>query len=283
MTYIFLMLIIADQLMEAVLAKQYNIKTEKSNTILFSGVACLFALIFFLVNSGGRLDFCAGVVPYAAVFAASFGTAVVTQVLAIKTGPLSLTTLFSSYSLLIPTFYGIVFLKDPISPALYGGLAALVVSLWLINMKKDESMRFSPMWLIYVLLAFAANGMCSTIQKMQQIKFNGAYKNEFMIIALAVVTVVLLAAGAANKENKAEMIKPCLKYGAIKGIGNGFMNYLVMVVSASLPSAVLFPSISAGSVTLAYLCSLFVYKEKLTRLQTVGYILGIVSVVLLNL
>lgn len=283
MTYFLLFLIIADQLLESLLVKQYNLKAKQNNVMLFSGVGCLFALIFFLVNSGGKLSFNISIMPYALCFAAAFGTAVSTQVFAIKTGPLSLTSLFSSYSLLIPTLYGIVFLKERTSPMLYAGLAILCVSLFLINFKKNESLKFSPVWIIFILLLFVSNGMCSTIQKMQQLKFDGAYKNEFMTAALAVVTFVLLIVGACQKGSKSEMLKPCLKYGALKGLGNGFMNYLVMVVSALLPGAVLFPSISAGGIVLTYLFSVFVYKEKLSRMQNIGYMLGVVSVILLNL
>ncbi len=283
MTYFLLLLIIGDQLLESVMSKQYNIKAKLNNVLLFAGVSCFFALVFFVLNSRGNLEFNSAIVPYAIAFAVAFGTATVTAVFAIKTGPLSLTTLFSSYSLLIPTFYGILILKDPISPTLYIGLAALLVSLFLINMKKNENLKFSPAWIVFVLLGFVSNGMCSTIQKMQQIKFDGAYKNEFMIIALIIVTVVLLICGLSRKGNKAEMIKPCLKYGAVKGLGNGFLNYLVMVTSALLPNSVLFPSISAGGTIVTFLCSVFVYKEKLTRTQTVGYILGIASIIFLNL
>lgn len=60
------------------------------------------------------------------------------------------------------------------------------------------------------------------------------------------------------------------------------MNYLVMVTSAMLPNAVLFPSISAGGIVLTFVCALTIYKEKLSKTQTVGYVLGIAAVVLLN-
>lgn len=283
MTYFLLFLIVADQLLEGVLSKQYNIKAKNNNIILYSAVSCFFALVFFFVNSGGKLNFNIRVVPYALCFAAAFGTAVSSQAFAIKTGPLSLTTLFSSCSLLIPTMYGIIFLKDPISPTLYIGIAALLVSLFLTNVKKNENLKFRPSWIVFVLLAFVSNGMCSTIQKMQQLKFDGAYKNEFMIIALVCVSAVLFAAGFSKKGEKTQMLKPCLKYGILKGVGNGFMNYLVMVVSAMLPGLVLYPCISAGGIVFTYLFSVFVYKEKLSRMQTIGYVLGIFSIVFLNL
>ena len=283
MNYFFLFIIILIQLFERIFAKQYNIKAKAPNINLFTTVGCFCALLFFLINSGGSISFPRELIPYSAAFSMAFGTASAAMIFAIKTGPLSITALITSYSLLIPTFYGILFLHDPIHPTLYIGLAALLISLYLINKNKDESMKFSPSWIIYILLTFIANGMCSTIQKMQQVHFDGAYKNEFMIISLAVVTIVLLVLGLSKKGNKREMLKPCIKYGAVKGLINGIMNYLVMVVSASMPNSVLFPSISAGGIVLTFICALTIYKEKLSKTQTVGYILGIVSVVFLNI
>ena len=283
MTYLLLTLIVGEGLLEQILSKQYNLKAKENNINLFAAVTCLFALLFFLINSRGQLEWNAAMLPYSIAFAAAFGTATATATFAIRTGPLSLTALFTSYSLLIPTFYGIFFLKDPVSPLLYAGLAALLVSLYMINRKKEESMKFSPVWILYVALAFVSNGMCSTIQKIQQLKFDGAYKNEFMIAALLFVTVVLFVIGFLQKGDKKEMMKPCIKYGIIQGLGNGMKNYWVMLATALLPTAVLFPTISAGGIVLTYLCAVFIYREKLSRVQTAGYFLGIVSVVLLNL
>ena len=228
MNYFFLFIIILIQLFERIFAKQYNIQAKAPNINLFTAVGCFCALLFFLINSGGSISFPQELIPYSAAFSMAFGTASAAMIFAIKTGPLSITALITSYSLLIPTFYGILFLHDPIHPTLYIGLAALLISLYLINKNKDESMKFSPSWIIYILLTFIANGMCSTIQKMQQVHFDGAYKNEFMIISLAVVTIVLLVLGLSKKGNKREMLKPCIKYGAVKGLITGIINYLVM-------------------------------------------------------
>lgn len=283
MAYLFLIIIILEGLLENLLAKEYNIQTPKPNGLLFTGVACFCALGFFLLNAHGKVAYDPALLPYSLCFAAAFGTASVTLVFAIKTGPLSLSSLMSSYSLLIPTFYGIFFLRDKPHITLYFGLAALLVSLFLINFKKNEKLHFEPMWLVYVLLCFVSNGLCSTIQKMQQMAFDGAYKNEFMIYALIPVSFVLLLFGFLRPGNKREMLKPCIKYGVLKGVGNGLMNYLVMLASALLPNSVLFPSISAGGIVLTFFCAVTLYKERLTGMQYLGYGLGVVSLVLLNL
>ena len=69
------------------------------------------------------------------------------------------------------------------------GLGLLAISLFLVN-KKNDKCPITPKWLLFVFLSFTGNGLCSTFQKMQQIAFGGAYKNEFMIISLAIVVFV---------------------------------------------------------------------------------------------
>jgi multidrug transporter EmrE-like cation transporter len=61
------------------------------------------------------------------------------------------------------------------------------------------------------------------------------------------------------------------------------VNLLVMILSGLMPVSLMFPIISAGGIVAIFVISLVFYKEKLSRLQIIGYILGTVSVVLLNI
>jgi drug/metabolite transporter (DMT)-like permease len=80
---------------------------------------------------------------------------------------LSLTSLFISYSLLLPTFYGLIFLGDKVSIFFAPAIILLVTSLFLINKRSDKK-QINPKWIFYVVLATVGNGFCSVIQKMQQ-------------------------------------------------------------------------------------------------------------------
>lgn len=64
-------------------------------------------------------------------------------------GMFSLSTLITSYSLLVPTLYGIVFLNEAIGWTGYVGIVLLVVSIYLLN-KKDETITFSIGWLVCI-------------------------------------------------------------------------------------------------------------------------------------
>ena len=119
-----------------ILKKAYNLRTG-GGVYFFTMLSAGAAMLFFLVT-GGTPDFSAGLLPYSAAFGTAYAVAVVFSVMAVSCGSLSLTTLINSYSLMLPTFYGLLFLKEPVSTGLIPGLALLVVSLVLVNKKTEN-------------------------------------------------------------------------------------------------------------------------------------------------
>lgn len=268
---------------QSVMKKIYNTKVT-GGALSFSAASCVAALVVFLITSGGRLNFSTDFLIYSLLFAVSYSVTVVTNLLAIKTGPLSLTCLVTSFSLIVPTLYGILALDEPVSANLLIGLALLVVALILINLEEKGEKKITLKWVLYVVLAFVGNGMCSTVQKVQQINLAGQYKSEFMIVAL-IISAAAMAIFALCTE-KTEFL-PNLKAGfwmyAVNGLANGVTNFLVIFLSLRTPASVMFPVISAGGIVLTFLISLFIYKEKLSTWQILGSALGLVSVIFLNL
>lgn len=132
------------------------------------------------------------------------------------------------------------------------------------------------------ILSFG-NGMCSVIQKMQQVAYNGGYKNEFMIIALAAVVILLSILVLVKERREIKIYAQAGWHIAFAcGIANGIVNLLVMILSAMMPVSVMFPMISAGGIIITYLISRFFYKEKLTKDQFVGFLVGITSIVFMS-
>lgn len=292
MGVLYLVAIIFGISIQSVFKKSYSQKHGSGGVFTFAMITVLTACLFFVVSGGFKFNFNAEVLPYAIGFAAAYCAATVFGFWAILTGPLSLTSLATSYSLLIPTFWGIIFDGDKTSVWLYIGIALLAASLVFINMKDKKpggeknapEARITVKWVIFVLIALVTNGACSTIQPAQTKKFGGAYDSIFMIISLAIVAVVLLAF-ALWKERR--VLLPTIKVGThymvLCGIANGVVNLFVMLASMTIPKSVMFPLISAGGIVLTWIISVFLYKEKLSTKQNIGLVLGIVSIVFLNL
>ena len=264
------------------LKKQYSAK-KLGGAFIFSSVSVLTACLFFVLSSGFNLNFSLEFLPYSICFALSYGTATVGSFMAIRTGSLSLTALIISYSLIIPTFFGLFFLEEEVSLLFWIGFALLMVSLFLTNSTR-EKIKFNAKWIAFVILAFLGNGLCSTVQTLQQRTFVGGYKNEFMIVAL--LMVVLLILPCALIFERRELLPAITKGGHLMascGIANGAVNLFVILLISRMNSAVMFPILSASEIVLTWLISHFFYKEKLSSKQNAAMLLGVASVVLMNL
>lgn len=282
MSALYLIIIILGVSGQNVAQKMYTKKVARGGALLFSAITAFFSMLFFVVTSRG-LHWDPEIAPYSLAFAISFALSGICGVLAVAEGPLSLSSLMISYSLMIPTIYGIVFLREPVSVSFLLGMGLLIVSLFLVN-KKNDTCRIRPRWLILIFFAFMGNGLCSTFQKIQQLAFDGAYKNEFMIFSLGIVSVILVIAAliTAKGQLKAELYHSRF-LAPLSGLMNGTVNLLVMILSGMMTVSVMFPLISAGGIVVTYLVSKFFYKEKLTKMQMAGFLIGLASIVFLNI
>lgn len=284
MNYLLLAITTAAISAQSLATKQYN---KKANApIIFTVLSAISALSVFLLASGFKLAFNGETLMYSFFFALCYSAALLGITVAIASGPLSISALIQSYALIIPTFYGTLFLNEPVKSTTVIGFFLLIISLFAVNYIKGEkgSQKISKKWIIAIIFAFVGNGMCSTVQKIQQVASEGKFKSELMIGALIITAVMLLPVTVYTEKDK---IKNSVKKGwfwaAACGIANGIVNLLVMVLGGRLPISLLFPVISAGGIILSSTVSVLVYKEKLTKIQLAGVIIGIVSIVFLNL
>ncbi len=280
---VLLVLCIVGITVQEVVRKIYNQKVTGGG-FTFSAFSVLFALVVFVLSSKGKMDFSWEFIPYSIGFAVFYSAAMVGAFFAIITGPLSITGLISKYSLLIPTLYGILFLREPTGPLLYIGLALLAVSLLLVNLEGNASdKRLSLKWAIFMLISFIGNGGCSTVQKVQQIDCQGAYKNEFMIVALAISFLsMMVAALIFERDNFRKKVTVGAHWYIICGLANGLVNLFVLML-AKWPASVVFPVISAGGIVATAVVGTLAYKEKMSIPQIFGMILGTLSIVFLNM
>ncbi len=273
--------------MQNIFKKHFGQKCSHGD-YLFSALVTGFSLLFF-VGSGivtGNLKFDWEIVPYSLIFAVAYASATIAGVLALRWGSLAITSLVMSYSLVIPTLWGLIVLKEPAGWLQFVGLAILLVSLFLIKGPRTETDKrgFSMKWLIATAISFVGNGTCSVVQNAQRRAFGGVYNISFMIIALTVAALAaLVAALFAERKYFKEIIRVGLIPGALCGLCNGGLNMLVMVITALVASAIFFPVLSAGQLIFAFLVSVFLYKEKFIPRQLVALVLGFAALILLNI
>lgn len=198
---------------------------------------------------------------------------------ALALGPMALTSILAAFSLLVPFFFGIFFWKEPLTVFGGCGILLLLLSIVLINGKKATGI--SLRWFLYALATLLANGACSVIQKYHQMQFPALYRNEFMVAALLSVWLLLWGTGRLNRTKK-EPFHFC-GLGLLSGILNGAANYIVLYLSATENASVLFPVVSVANIVAVWIIGIVFFKEKLKAAQSVGLVLGILSVFLLKI
>lgn len=268
---------------QGILIKKYS-NQKDCGMYTYYFISTVFALIVFLFQSGFKIKLVPEILLYSVLFAVAYCSAIVFQFVALKHGPLSLTILITSYSLILPTLYGIFFLKERFTVIMAAGIVLFVISLALAVEIKRENKKISLLWFVAVSLAFIGNGMCAMVQKIQQIEFEGQYKGELMIFALLLVALFMLVmALIGERQILINSVKRGWYLAAPLGAANGLNNLLVLILNNMIPAAVLFPVVSAGGVVISSVAGVFVFKEKLSRTQLAGVIIGILAIVLLNI
>ncbi len=263
--------------------KAYNQSCPDKGSYTFTTLIAVTAALFFILTSGGSLSFSWELFPWSASFGISYGLAIFFSVLAVNCGSLALTSLIISYSLILPTLFGLIYYHEPISLLFIIGMLLLLLSLLLINMSSGKVV-ITLRWCVYVGISFLANGACSIVQSAQQRHFNGANKNEFMIMALSTVSIILIAFSIAKeKKDLAVCLKNGLLYGSICGITNGIVNLLSLVLVTRMNVSIVFPVISAGCIVAVSVVSVLYYKEQLSRNQIIGVAAGVGAIVFLSL
>ena len=270
--------------------KQVFNEKGKGSPFFFSAITSFVAMLLFVaVNT----DWYYGIellLP-SFLFAITYASATVFPVFALMHGPLAKTTLINSFSLLIPTLYGIIFQgqtnEDAASPLLITGIILLFCSLFLVNYQKKDEGKITLKWVIFVVLAFLGNGLCSTVQTVKKDYYGNAGNNMFMIVALGMASLILLCASLSMKEQRKYIGFTIKKGGIIAlvcGFANGVTNLLTLYLNASnVPASIIFPVISGGGLILIFLYAVFVKKEKFTIVQYIGYGIGITALILMNI
>lgn len=271
---------------QSILQKVYS-ETQpdkgRRTSYLFNMLMTFSAILFFLFVSGGDLQFHVPTLLYGLGFGLCYGMAFLFNLLAVKNGPMSMTALVVSYSLIVPAFYGAIFLHEDVKPAVIIGIALLLLSLLLIN-KKSEKTAITKRWMVYALIAFLGNGGCSTVQKCHQVAYPRMYQSELMISALLPAFILFCILFAASKDKSSvKKLSKGLWIPLITGVCNGVVNLFVMVLSAEIPAVLLFPVISGGGIVVTYFAARFLFKEYLSVQQKIGFFLGTLSVIIMNL
>ncbi|MBE5733142.1 MAG: hypothetical protein E7353_08985 [Clostridiales bacterium] len=254
------------------------------SAITFNAIKALFSFLPFLAVSFFGFTFHTNTILYGLAYGALMCISMMSGYLALKTGPMALTSMLVSFSIVIPIVFGLC-VGETLSTFKIIGLSVLVVAMVVVNLnkhKKEGKVSYFK-WLIFVALTFFSNGFMSIIQKLHQTEYPSLYVNEFMIVGMLVGTLFFCVLALIKVKPKRIWQSKGKKFGALAGICSAVANFCTTMLVGMENASALFPAITAGTLALNLVCGLIVFREKLKVNHYISVALGICALVLLKL
>lgn len=262
---------------------------EKSqDSLLFNMVCCVGSVVFLLII-GSPLKISGYSLIMSVIFAVVTVGAQYFSLLAMSMGSMSFSVLFTYLSMIIPTLFGIIYYKQPISTLQLIGLVLMILTFILsIDLKSGSGVTIK--WLIVVFANFVAWGLVGVCQQLHQ---NSIYAHELKTFLLWSFTfsaimfgIVYLVTKKKSRQKESSAFKLKTKSSVLAmltGAVIGAVNIINLYLSGKMPGVVFFPIVNGGVIILSGIAAISIFKERLSRKQLIDLILGILSVCFLGI
>ena len=198
------------------------------------------------------------------------------KMIALSNGPMHITTLITTSSMLIPTLSG-VFFGEAFSLAKLG-VAFVLIGFIFLSIPKNNNTQINKKWLISCLLVFVFQGTIGVVQKVHQSSTHKAEVSGFLFVSFICAAIYCLL---RNKvfDKSAALSKSTFLIAVVCGGCTFTMNYINLKLSGLLPSQLFFPLINGSAIILSSVAAVILFKEKLSKRQAVGLVGGIVCLI----
>lgn len=273
---------------EGVFVKNYG-KKHGSGGMFFNAIISFFSMVYFIISDKDGLNFPPELWIYGLCGALLYATGFYSMYLALQYGSFIMTRLISSFSMLLPLFYGLFFLKEPATVFTYIGVSLIILSLVVRNLgihdgKGDINNKSFVKWLVCTILTTVSNGFISILSRVQQIRFDDKCSNEFLTICLGGSFLALLTLSIILERDKmGYIVKHGTASGFFAGICNGISNYCTVAIYLFIPMSLAVPLRSGVAFVVSFLFTVFIYRERFTKQQIIGMIMGIAGIIILKI
>lgn len=209
----------------------------------------------------------------------------VASVQAMHHGPMTLSVLINLCGTLIPTIAGSLIWKETVTVFQIVGIVLMLLSMALV-MNPTVDSKITMRWIFWSLTSFVLNGLIGLTQKIQATSACADEKLQFLFWSFLISAVFLFLYLLVVRKKKPEAYIRCsfrgkLRLGALLvGLTNASQHIINLMLVGAIPAAIFFPICNGANILLTGLMGAVVFKERMTRLQIVGFLLGIVAILL---
>ncbi|WP_298896992.1 DMT family transporter [uncultured Psychroserpens sp.] len=285
---IYLLLSIAASTGIFILFKLFN--TYRINTLQAIVVnyltACLFGLWIYdepiIIKDIIRSEWIYGAVGLGFLFIAVFNIMALTA----QRNGLSVASVAAKMSVIIPVIFGIYVYNEGVGFQKISGIILALVAVYLASVKPKTSDNITKgLWL--PLLLFIGTGVIDTSIKYVETTYlpeNGIPIFSATIFSFAFCIGAILLCIKSAKSLEKFQLKTILG-GAILGIINYFSIYYLLKAlnHENLESSTLFTINNVAIVMVSTLLGVYIFKEKISKMNWIGIALAIISIVIVTL
>jgi len=247
--------------------------TDGINYFNFLGYIVCILLFGICALSEGMSLFTVG---WGALFGIITALSAFSKFVALGEGPMHLTLLVTTSSMVIPTMSGVFFGEQFYVKKLIA--VVFLIGFVYISLGKSKGKKINKKWVLYCLLSFIFSGTVGVLQKIHQASAHKDEINSFLLVAF-VFSLIYSKIRIKSKLSEIKIGKKNILLALLSGICVYAMNIINLKLSGMLPAQLFFPLINGSSIVLSSVFSVVIFKEKITLLQTVGLIGGIVSLI----
>lgn len=218
--------------------------------------------------------------PYAVVIGCIFIMTFQVFAFSSQTAGVAITAISSKISVVIPVFIGaFLYANETLSLMKISGLVLAIIS-FLLVFSNNANMKINPRFIFLPIILFLGNGLNDSMMTFAQRKFVGFNTMLFiscifffsLIIGIIWLTIKYIAF-------KQTIHLRNIIAGILLGIFNFLSTYYFFKGVETVESAIFFPILNTGIVSLSAIIGFFIFKEKLNTINWIGILIALGTIV----
>jgi drug/metabolite transporter (DMT)-like permease len=203
----------------------------------------------------------------------------------IKINGATLTSAFGKLGVMVPLAMSLLIFGEKPALVQVAGILVAISALVVINSpSKDESSKAATYSFALLILTFLGNGLADSMAKV--FEHIGSRADDriyiFFVFASACLITAVLAYVEYKKTSK-KIIPKELLAGIAVGIPNYYSSFFLLGSVERLPSFLVYPIFSTGTILLVMVVSTLIFRERPSKTQYIGIAMILAALVLLNL
>lgn len=211
---------------------------------------------------------------------------------AMKSGTVSLSSMFGTAGMIIPLIAGVFLFDQPIHIIQWAGVGLFFVAAWmLIGSSKKIYTNFSFKTLLLLIGSLISNGCTMLAQQMFTAYVPDGDVSVFSFLSFGIIAILGSITFLFMKNQKSKDTeettdsskKTLFICGVALAIAVFVINQLATLSTTLVSPVILFTFINGGGTIISTVVAAILYKEKLSRRTVAGVVLGILSLVVIKL